>query len=456
MMRALGSLLLLLTATTQAQAAETPTYSKDVAPILFNRCASCHRPKDIAPFSVLDFKSARPWAKAIRTSVVARKMPPWFADARYGHWANDARLSDIEIRTIQTWADNGAPEGNPQDLPTPPKFVEGWQLGQPDLVVDIGTDHTVTPGEDAYEHFVVETNFKEGKWIRAAEIKPGNRQVVHHAHVLLVQDDLKAMEVASTKNSPTLAKYIQREGKLSRIRMDAPVVNDACAPNTPDLPYLNGFQEGALASFLPGRPPDQFPQGSAKWVPPGAKLEFVIHYARISGKPQTDRTSIGFFLSPGGGPPERVLRRLDLRNFFMQIPANAPNHEVRRCYEFEKDKLLLSFTPHMHFRGKEAIYEVIHPDGRRETLLRVPKYDFNWQLVYRLKEPVRIEKGSRMIVTFRYDNSPNNPGNPDPNETLRWGDKSEEEMMTSWIEYFDADQPVIRSGRTSSLPSTQR
>ncbi|MBS1824158.1 MAG: alkyl hydroperoxide reductase [Acidobacteria bacterium] len=418
-----------------AMAATAPTFSKDVAPIFFARCTGCHRPNDIAPMSLLDYKSARPWAKAIRASVLSRKMPPWFADPAYGHFANDARLSAKELTTIQAWADAGAPEGDPKDLPPKPKFVEGWQMGKPDIVIDIGEDHVVTPGEDAYDHFVVNTNFKEGKWIRAAEIKPGNRQVVHHVHVLLVQDDPKAMEVASTKNIPSLQNYLLREGKLSRIRQDAPVLNDACQEKLPDLPYLTGDQEGSLTAFLPGRQPDVFPEGTAKWIPPGAKLEFVIHYAKISGKPQTDRTSVGFYLLDG--PPRRVLRRMDLRNFFMQIPAGAASHEVKRCFTFEEDRDLLSFTPHMHYRGKEAIYEVVHPDGRKETLLKIPKYDFNWQLNYRMRDPVRIAKGSRMIVTFRYDNSANNPANPDPKENVRWGDKSEEEMMTSWIEYLE-------------------
>jgi hypothetical protein len=427
-------------------AAPAPTFTKDVAPIFYKRCAACHRPHDIAPMSLLDYKSARPWAKSIREAVLSRKMPPWFADPRYGHFSNDARLTAAELDTIKAWVDGGAPEGNPADLPAPPVFTEGWQLGKPDIVIDIGEDHVVAPGEDSYDHFIVPTNFTEGRWIRAAEIRPGNRQVVHHVHVLLVQEDLTKMEAASTKNMPSLANYLLREGKLSRIRQDAPVVNDACSPDAPNLPFLRGFQEGGLAAFLPGRPPDVFPEGAAKWVPPGARLEFVIHYARISGKPQTDRTSVGLHLAPG--PPKQRLRRMDLRNFFMSIPAGAPNHEVRRCYDFDRDKLLLSITPHMHYRGKDIIYEVVRPGGRRETLLAVPRYDFNWQLVYRFREPVRIEMGSRLIVTAHYDNSPNNPANPDPSAAIRWGDKSEEEMMTSWIEFLDGgDKPTTISRR---------
>ena len=392
--------------------------------------------------SLLDYQSARPWAKSIREAVLVRKMPPWFADPHFGSFANDARLSDKEIATIKSWVDAGAPEGNPRDLPPAPVFTEGWRLGKPDIVVDIGEDFSIKPGRDAYEHFLVPTNFTEGKWIRAAEIHPGNRKVVHHVHVSVVAD---ASEAGSTsiESMTALNSFLIRDGKLTRVRMDAPVVNDACVANAPDLPYLRGFQEGALASFLPGRAPDVFPDGSAKWIPPHSKFEFVIHYAPSSATGQTDRTSVGLYLAPA--PPERILRRMDLRNFFFRIPAGAASHEVKRCYTFERDKLLLSITPHMHYRAHDVSYELVRSDGRHETLLLVPSYNFQWQLVYRLKEPLYVEKNSRLIVTAHYDNSPNNPANPDPSQSIRWGDKSEEEMMTSWIEYFDAADGLASS-----------
>ncbi len=415
--------------------AAAPTFSQDVAPIFYQRCAGCHRPNHVAPMSLLDYKSARPWAKAIAQSVASRKMPPWFADPKYGHWANDARLSDSEIATIRAWAAAGAPEGNPKLLPPAPKFSEGWQLGEPDMVVDIGELYRVTPNEDAYEHFTVSLPLPKGAWIRAAELRPGNRKVVHHGHVLLVQEDLAAMEVASTKNMPSLGQYLVKEGKLTRIRMDAPSWNDACRADTPDLPFLRGSQEGALASYLPGKPADVFPMGTAKWIPPNSKLEFVLHYANIKERGETDRSMVGLYFAKE--KPEQTLRRMDLRNFFLDIGPGEANQEVRRCYDFTEDKYLLSFTPHFHYRGKDVTYELTLPNGTKETLLSVPRYDFNWQLVYRLREPKLVPKGSRLMVTVHYDNSANNRANPDPKQRLRWGDKSEEEMMTSWIEYLD-------------------
>lgn len=447
------SLALAATLSAAPPTSERPTFSREVAPIFYKHCTGCHRPNDIAPMSLIDYKSARPWSKAIRASVLAGKMPPWFADPKYGHFSNDARLSSAEIATVQAWVDGGAPEGDPRHLPPAPKFADGWHLGQPDAVIDMGQDYKVTPGEDAYEHFVVNTGFSDGKWIRAAEIRPGNRQVVHHVHVLLVQDDLSKMEAASTKNMPTLGQFIEREGKLSRVRADAPVLNDACADPTPRLPFLTGFQEGGLTAFLPGRPPDVFPEGTAKWIPPAAKFEFVIHYARIQDNNQTDRTSVGLYFAPA--PPDRPLRRMDLRNFFLSIPAGAASHKVTRCYEVEQDKLVLSITPHMHYRGRDIRYEVVRPDGTRETVLSVPRYDFNWQLNYRLKNPVYLNKGSRLVVTAHYDNSPNNPANPNPNAVIRWGDRSEEEMMTSWIDFLDA-RPGDRERYMSKVSDASR
>jgi hypothetical protein len=418
------------------------SFTKDVAPIFYKNCVSCHRPGEMAPMSLLDYKSVRPWAKAIQAMVVTGKMPPWFADPRYGDFSNDPRLKPQEIDTIKAWVTGGAIEGDPKDLPAQPTFAEGWRLGKPDFVIDIGEDYTPPAGKDLYKNFAVPTNFTEGKWIRAAQVLPGNRKIVHHVHFSVVRNDSDAETQSDVK--PAVAKravgrsYFDVEDGLSRIRADAPVVDDACAGDA-GIANLNGFDEGSFATMLPGKGPDIFDvfgDGSvAKYIPPGAKVRFQIHYHGVA-TPQADRTRVGLYLA--SRVPERPLKRVDLRNRFFLIPAGDSNHEVKRCYEVEQDKLLLAITPHAHYRDKDATYELIHVDGRREILLKVPHYDFNWQLQYRLADPILMEKGSRMMVTFHFDNSVNNPGNPAPTKVIRWGDRTEDEMMVTWTETLDA------------------
>ncbi|HXA67647.1 MAG TPA: hypothetical protein VNV82_20985 [Bryobacteraceae bacterium] len=427
-----------LTLLCAVSAAAAPTFTKDVAPIFYKNCVNCHRPGEIAPMSLLDYQSARPWAKAIREAVATRKMPPWFADPRYGHFSNDTRLKETEIATVKAWVDGGVAQGDPKDLPAPPKFAGGWRFGKPDLVIDIGQDFLVPAGTDLYKDFVVSTNFTEGKWIRAAQVLPGNRRLVHHVHVFVVADSAndakQELKPPAAERAPALGGFADIEDGLTRVRDDAPVINDACAANA-NLPNLSGFEEGSLATMLPGKPPDNydvFGDGStAKYIPAGAKLRFQIHYAKVD-QPGTDRTSVGLYTVAKA--PEKPLRRVDLRNRFFLIPAGARNHEVKRCYDVEQDKLLVAITPHMHYRGKDATYELVHASGKREILLVVPHYDFNWQLQYRFEKAVLMEKGSRMEVTFHYDNSPNNPANPEPSKAIRWGDRSEDEMMVTWTE----------------------
>src|SRR5262249_39273368 len=288
--------LLLTVLMVSSMAKATTTFTKDVAPILYKNCVSCHRPGEIAPMSLLDYQSARPWAKAIRAAVLTRKMPPWFADPRYGDFANDARLTKQEIDTITAWVDGGATEGSTRDLPAPPKFFEGWQFGAPDLVIDIGQSFLVQPGNDLYKDFVVPTNFTEGKWIRAAQVLPGNRNLVHHAHVYVLSEQRgSALKLATQGTAEQLGRFAEIEDGLSRVRDDAPVINDACNGDN-GLPNLAGFEEGSLATLLPGKPPDIFDvfgDGStAKYIPPGAKLRFQIHYAKVA-QADSDRTRIG-------------------------------------------------------------------------------------------------------------------------------------------------------------------
>jgi mono/diheme cytochrome c family protein len=434
--------------TTLPTGAAEPTFSRDIAPILYKNCVACHQPESMAPMSLLDYKAVRPFARAIRTAVESRKMPPWFADPQYGHFANEARLSDREIETIRAWVDTGAREGDPKDLPPQPALTHGFKLGKPDIVIDIGQDFAVPPGDDVRKTFVVPTNFTEGKWIRAAEVLPGNFKLVHHVHLSVLAGEAANVRVDEEGNplggrSRTLWDIVDGQ---ARLKDSAPAINDACAANQPTLPNMGSTatEGGSWATYLPGKGPDVFDifgDGStAKWIPAGSKLSFSMHYANVPKALPPDRTSVGLYVSKS--PPAYAVKRMDARNYYFLLPPGGGNQEVKKCVTFTTDKVLVSITPHMHYRGKDALYEVVRPDGRRQTLLSVPHYDFNWQQNYRFKEPVPIEKGSTLIITFHYDNSPGNRANPDSSRLIRWGDRSEDEMMTTWTEVIDALPPA--------------
>ena len=418
------------------------TYSRDIAPILYQHCTACHHPNDIAPMSLMDYKSARPWAQAIRQAVLLKKMPPWFADRSIGHFANDPTLTDAERQAIVAWVEQGAKEGAAKDLPPAPTYTEGWRIGKPDAIFDIGEDHSVkATAVDEYVYLTVPTHFTEGHWVQAVELQPGNRKVVHHAHVSVVEPNIpKAASRATPANKRFDDYLLHTSDGLRHMRPESPVVNDACSYTGPDIDRLRIAGEGALSSYLPGMPPDTYRSDTAKWIPAGALLRFQIHYHReasSSKEPVTDRTRVGLIFAPA--PPRYPLRRMDVDNDFFSIPAGAAEQTVTQCATFSGDSLLLSITPHMHYRGKDARFEIQRPgQTTTETLLLVPQYDFNWQLKYLLQAPVFIPKGTRLIMTFHYDNSANNKFNPDPARTIRWGEPSEEEMMSGWIDYIEA------------------
>lgn len=431
------------------------TFNKDVAPILYRRCVSCHHPNDIAPMSLLTYKDARPWAAAIKEAVLSRKMPPWGADPAYGHWSNDARLRTDELKTISAWTEGGRLEGDPKDLPQAPKFETGWQVGKPDVILSIPEHSLDASGPDEYSYITVPTNFTEDRWVIAAELRPGNRQVVHHAHVFVVSDDPKPAAKRVLNPAQEYTRWLQiHEGSLEFIRPDAPVIDDGCLID--DNGAFPGSKQNPLgsliSSYLPGREADVYPEGTARKIPAGAKLNFQIHYHR-NGKPAKDTTSVGLIFAKE--PPRQVARRIDLSNHMFRIPAGDPNHAVSECHTFSQDMYVTSLTPHMHLRGKSMRISVTYPDGRTETLLYVPKYDFNWQITYREAEPVFIPKGTRLRIDARFDNSANNPLNPDATKVIRWGASSEVEMMDGWVEF--TDQPMspkpskITESQTASL-----
>ena len=432
-------------------ASRNVTFSRDVAPILYRHCVECHHPGDIAPMSLLTYQSARPWASAIREAVLSRKMPPWKADPKYGQWSNDSRLSDSEIATLKAWIDGPKLEGNPKDMPAVPDFNDGWKIGKPDMIFSIPEHKLDATGPDEYTYINVPTNFKEDRWVIAAELKPGNRKIVHHAHVFIQDESVKKTE----QDKDAAAKYddwlVVHEGTLDFLRPEAPVINDGCARDD------NGLLPGAkianlgnlMCSYLPGRDAEVFPAGSARKIPAGSTLNFQIHYSRATHKPESDVTSVGFIFAKE--PPRQVLHMTSVSSQMFLIPPGNPNQEVTECHTFDDDILVTSLTPHMHLRGKSMRYIAYLPGGEERTLLYVPAYDFNWQFTYLAKKPIFLPKGTRVEVIARFDNSANNPANPDPTKTIRWGAASETEMMDGWMEYVDAEPTGSAKVATANL-----
>ena len=438
--------------------AAVPTFSADIAPLLYQHCTNCHHANDLAPMSLITYREVKPWAAAIREAVATRTMPPWKADPHYGKFSNDSSLTDSEIVLIKAWADGGKPEGDATKLPPAPTYSTDWKIGNPDLVIAIPRHELSAKGPDEYEKFIVPTNFKEDRWVIAAELRPGNRKVVHHAHV--------QVEAAPAPNAAATAKpsadspdpqsayrkwLMVHEGKLAWIRPEAPVIDNGCVVD--DNSYLPGGKPvdakfgawGMLASYLPGRGADVFPEGTARRIPAGSNLSFQLHYSHSTGKPEVDETSVGLIFAKE--PPAQAAKRVDLSAQLFRLPAGAPNVEVTECHTFKQDLYVTSLTPHMHLRGKDSKFEVTYPDGRQETLLLVPHYNFNWQITYKLAEPKYLPAGTRLAIISHFDNSSNNPLNPDPTQVVRWGEASEMEMMDGWIEYLDKPLPVTRSSR---------
>ena len=438
--------------------AKEVTFSKDVAPIFYKNCAECHRAKDIAPMSLLTFKEARPWARSIKEKVVTREMPPWSPDPKYGEFTNDHRLAQKDIDTVVAWVDQGAKEGNPKDLPAKPQFLQegGWEIGTPDVVLAMGEEYTVNPNDpDNYLNFFIPTNFKEDMWIQAAEIHPTNRRIVHHviAFIQTPQMMAKRMEAAKQNGGKLGARAANSplfylDGTLRRVRMDAPVVDNACEQGSQAGGRRVGGGGGAenegslLAGYAPGTGNTVYPPGVAKKIPAGSTLMFQVHYSAFRGAlegPEKDRTKIGLIFAKQ--PPDKMVITSAAANVMFKIPAGDDNHEVVACQIVPADVQVVNYMPHMHLRGKDMKYDVIYPDGRQETLLWVPKFSFNWQSVYWLKKPVMLPKGSKLIITAHFDNSTRNKYNPDPKKDVRWGDPTYDEMMIGWLDVM-IDNPA--------------
>ena len=423
------------------------TYSKDVAPILQAHCVVCHRPNDIAPMSLMTYDEVFPFARMIRENVVQRKMPPWHADPAFGEFTNDARLSEADITTIDAWVKGGAKRGEASDPSAAPQLSPGWHI-KPDVVLTAPVFLVSKTMQDDYEYIYVPTNFTEDKWIQAGEVLPGDRRVVHHATVSVIDaaEAAKHLEEQSKAN-PNAGEdqYHYRTGKVLHLRPDAPVIDDGCsAPDGGGIPgESSGYVNIVPAIYLPGHLAETRPPGYALRIPAGSYLQFQVHYSNHHGLDVKDRTSIGLVFARE--PVQHEIAQYEIWNNMFLIPPNDDNHRVTSCFTLPKDVLAVAYTAHMHFRGKSMLTKAIYPDGREEVLLYVPHYDFRWQETYFLKKQFLLPKGTKLMTVAYFDNSKNNFQNPDPSKTLRWGEPSDEEMMGFWLQFADPQTVTAKS-----------
>ncbi|HEX5736180.1 MAG TPA: DUF3471 domain-containing protein [Blastocatellia bacterium] len=427
----LVSMLCFLSSTSANEGKKSVTFTKDVAPIFFKNCAGCHRPDRIAPMSLLSYKDARPWARSIKEKVLTRAMPPWSADPRYGEFSNDTSLSQSDIDTIAAWVDQGAKQGDPRDLPPAPQASDLWEISKPDLVIAMQQEWQGEPqGLDENIEFTVPTGFTEDKWVQAIEFRPGNRRAIHHAVVLIQSPDMMRADQSSTSGGGE-SSIFRTQGTNRQVRDDVPVIDDGCGAQREGGGNNARF---ALTVYGPGRNADIWPEGTAKLIPKGSNLIFQMHYSKTTGKPEKDRSGVALLFARK--PVEKMIVSLDIMNLFFRIPAGVDNHRVTACSTFKNDVELVSFMPHMHVRGKDMRYEAVYADGRRETLLNVPRYNFYWQTLYKLKKPIVIPKGTRIAVTAHFDNSVRNKYNPDAGKAVRFGDSTNDEMLAGFVDYI--------------------
>lgn len=353
-----------------------PDFYRDVQPVLANRCQSCHRTGEIGPMPLFTYPEARPWAKAIKQAVATRKMPPWFADPAHGKFSNDRSMTQAEIDTVVRWVDAGAPEGDRKLAMAPRTFVEGWNIPQPDMVVSMPRPFQVpASGKVDYQYVVVPLDLAEDKWIQMVEARPTARQVVHHVVVFLRPPESNWLRGEA---EPGVAFVPPRTTPEGRPRQD-----------------IGGANNEILTIYTPGNVPDIWRPGLAKLVKKGTDLVFQMHYT-VNGKAVEDRTQVGLVFAKEP-PTERVLTLMPSNPRFA-IPPGDPNHRIHAAMVFPNSAKVLSFFPHMHVRGKAFEYKLTPEGGQEQTLLKVNKYDFNWQLTYRAETPLAVERGTRLEV----------------------------------------------------------
>ncbi len=405
----------LITRASQPKKDATVSFTRDVAPLLQKHCQECHRPGQIGPMPLLTYEQAESWSDMIREVVSQKRMPPWFADSKVGHFSNDRSLPDQDRETIVAWVEQGCAKGDLKDAPEPVKWPEGWRIGTPDVILSMKEEFNVSAkmprGGVAYQYFLIETNFDEDKWVQRAEAQAGAPEVVHHIIAF----------VAPPRNSKEPAS------------LGPPVL----PPFMPDARHAT-----VLCGTAPGDMPTILPASYAKKIPKGSRIILQMHYTP-NGKAQKDRSRIGLIFSKE--PPRRQVLTTPILEYRFQIPPGDADYKVesRGPWDYvtrgavpglDRDAEILSFMPHMHVRGKDFAIEVIYPDGKKDVALSIPHFNFNWQNSYRLAKPLEVPKGTVIHCTAHFDNSVANPNNPDATKTVYWGDQTWQEMMIGWTD----------------------
>jgi len=404
----------------QAPALPAPTFSRDVAPILYRNCVTCHRPGEIAPMSLLTYEQARPYARSIRERIELGTMPPWHAEAAPGTFLNERRLTASEKEILSRWANNGAPQGDSKDMPPVPVFAEGWSIGKPDAVVTMVEPFSVpASGTIEYQFFTVPTNFTEDRWVQGIEIRPGVRSAVHHVLVFASEPGATPRQQPFVNAAP-LGPLAQQAGPAVVAALRSRVQNAASSRGP------------LIATTAPGTNAVIFQPAQALRIRAGSVLTLQVHYT-ATGKLEKDRTSVGFVFAKQ--PPQQDVRSASFLGLQLVIPPGADNHRVDSQIEFTQDTHIVALFPHTHLRGKSWEYRLTYPDGREEVVLSIPHYDFNWQTYYEFTKPLAVPKGSKLLAIAHYDNSANNKANPNPNAEVRWGDQTWDEMQYSGITY---------------------
>ena len=406
--------------TPQAAAAAPPTFNEDIAPILHSQCATCHRPGEVAPFSLLTYEDAAKRAQLIAAVTSARVMPPWKAEEGHGTFVGERRLSKAQIDTIREWATAGAPEGDPSKRPAPPKFAEGWQVGEPDQIVTMSDPYTVpADGPDQFRCFVLPLNNDQDLNVSGFEFRPGNRRVVHHAII-----------------------FVDTSGTARRLQTQAKGSGYRCVGG-PGFPA-----SGAIGGWAPGADPRREEPETALPVPRGADLVVQIHY-HPTGKVEQDRSTLGLHYSAA---PTKGRAGMILVNRRIYIKPGDSHYVVKASATVPQDVDLVGITPHAHYLATDMKVSAHLPDGTTKPLIWIPDWDFNWQGQYRYASPVHLPKGTRVDMEYVFDNSANNPHNPaSPPKMVTWGEETNDEMAIAFLEFVLPSPRDVPAFRTAAL-----